>query len=106
MYCVPKGQTIHQQYCTCVLTTEHEGIEKNHSDLWKNGLCLIHQNNTSTQNSMPIKTHLAKYGISFVEQQPYSPDITPCDFFLFPHAKSELKETRFQSEDTERSKQR
>jgi hypothetical protein len=26
---------------------------------------------------------------------PYSPDMTPCDFFLFPNMKLKLKERRF-----------
>jgi hypothetical protein len=32
-----------------------------------------------------------------LEHPPYSPDLGPCDFFLFPKAKSVLKGTRFAS---------
>jgi hypothetical protein len=34
---------------------------------------------------------LAKKGISVVPQPPYSPDLSPCDFFLFPKHKFHLK---------------
>jgi hypothetical protein len=34
---------------------------------------------------------LAKHGIPKVRQAPYSPDITPCDFWLFPRLKTQLK---------------
>ena len=32
----------------------------------------------------------------WVEQPPYSPDLAPCDFFLFPKLKEAIKGTRFQ----------
>ena len=31
-----------------------------------------------------------------MEQSPYSPDLTPSDFFLFPKLKKVIKGTRFQ----------
>jgi len=39
-----------------------------------------------------------------MEHPPYSPDLAPCDFFLFPKIKSALKGTRFESEDTVKAK--
>jgi hypothetical protein len=35
---------------------------------------------------------------------PHSPDLAPCDFYLFPKLKSALKETHFQSVDEVKSK--
>jgi len=32
-----------------------------------------------------------------IEQAPYSPDMAPCDFFLFPKLKLPLRGTRFES---------
>jgi hypothetical protein len=40
---------------------------------------------------------LAKHSIPVVRQAPYSPDMAPCDFWLFPKFKMPLKGTRFQS---------
>jgi hypothetical protein len=34
---------------------------------------------------------LANHGIPVVQQPPYSPDMTPCDFWLFPKLKMTLK---------------
>ena len=34
--------------------------------------------------------------IAVLEQTPYSPDLAPCDFFLFPKLKEVIKGTRFQ----------
>ncbi|KAG5319638.1 GVQW3 protein, partial [Pseudoatta argentina] len=35
--------------------------------------------------------------IPVLDHPPYSPDLTLCDFYLFPKMKSALKETRFES---------
>ena len=39
---------------------------------------------------------LAKNNIAVLEQPPYSPDLAPCDFFLFPKLKEVIKGTCFQ----------
>ncbi|GBO23803.1 hypothetical protein AVEN_29984-1 [Araneus ventricosus] len=57
------------------------------------------QDNYPTLNSVSIKMSLAKQAIRIVEHQPYSPDLVPCDFFLFPVVKSALKGIRFVSAD-------
>jgi hypothetical protein len=38
---------------------------------------------------------LAKYKMAIIPQPPYSPDLAPCDFFLFPKMKLKLKGRRF-----------
>ena len=35
--------------------------------------------------------------MNIIEQPPYSPDMAPADFFLFPKLKLPLRGTRFQS---------
>ena len=40
---------------------------------------------------------LAKNSSNIIEQPPYSPDMAPADFFLFPKLKLKLRSTRFQS---------
>jgi hypothetical protein len=40
-----------------------------------------------------VKRYLAKNNIPVMEHPPYSPDLAPCDFFLFPKIKSALKGT-------------
>jgi hypothetical protein len=42
---------------------------------------------------------LAKHNIPVVQQAPYSLDMAPCDFWLFPHLKMQLKGTQFDSRD-------
>ena len=51
-----------------------------------------------TTMHLPILQLLCRlfwYRITQVCQPPYSPDLSPCDFWLFPKLKSPLKERRF-----------
>ena len=36
-------------------------------------------------------------GIKTVRQPPYSPDLTPCDFWLFPKLKEKLRGCRYET---------
>jgi hypothetical protein len=38
-----------------------------------------------------VREFLAKHSIPVVSYPPYSSDLAPCDFFLFPRLKSTLK---------------
>ena len=40
---------------------------------------------------------LTKNSTNIIEQSPYSPDMAPADFFLFPKLKLPLRGSRFQS---------
>ena len=40
---------------------------------------------------------LAKHETKVIAQPPYSPDLVPCDFFLFPKLKYSLRGTRYES---------
>jgi transposase len=44
-----------------------------------------------------VKQFLANKNITVMEHPPYSPDLAPCDFYLFPKIKSVLKGTYFLS---------
>ena len=47
--------------------------------------------------SLLIREFLVKQETIVVPQPPYSPDLAPADFFLFPKLKSTLKGRRFQT---------
>ena len=52
--------------------------------LFKLGQWHLHQDNAPVYNSILITDYLSKIGIKTVPQLPYSPDLAPCDFWLFP----------------------
>jgi len=53
--------------------------------------------NSPAHPSLLIRSYLAKHQTSIVPHPPYSPDLVPADFFLFPKLKTTLKGRRFQT---------
>ena len=45
---------------------------------------IFHVDNAPVHNSIFVKDYLTKMDIKTVPQPPYSPDLAPCDFWLFP----------------------
>ena len=43
----------------------------------------FHQDNAPVNNSILVTDYLTKMGIKTVAHPPYSPDLAPCDFWLF-----------------------
>ena len=52
--------------------------------LFKSGQWHFHQDNAPIHNPILVTDYLAKMGIKTVPPRPYSPDVAPCDFWLFP----------------------
>jgi len=56
---------------------------------------MLHHDNAPAHASLLIRELLVKQETIVVPQPPYSPDLAPADFFLFPQLKSTLKGSRF-----------
>ena len=52
--------------------------------LLKSGQWHFHQDNAPVYNSIFVTEYLTKMVIKTDPQSPYSPDLAPCDFWLFP----------------------
>ena len=52
--------------------------------LFKLGLWHFYQDNAAVHNSILVIDYLTKMGIKTVPHRPYSPDLAPWDFWLFP----------------------
>jgi len=55
----------------------------------------LHHDNAPAHFTALVQDFLAKHHITHVCQPPYSPDLAPCDFWLFPNIKLPLKGRRF-----------
>ena len=51
---------------------------------FKSGEWHFHQDNALIQDSVLVTDYLTKMGIKTLSQSPYSRDVAPCDFWLFP----------------------
>ncbi|UYV68193.1 hypothetical protein LAZ67_5003332 [Cordylochernes scorpioides] len=75
--------------------TGDEAIRKKRPDLWKNKNWLLHHDNAPAHTSLLVRDFLAKNNTLMMPQPPYSPDLAPCDFFLFPKLKRPMKGRRY-----------
>jgi transposase len=51
----------------------------------------LHHDNAPSHTCSTVTEYLTINGITTIPQPPYSPDLAPADFFLFPKVKSSLK---------------
>jgi len=58
---------------------------------------MLRYDNAPAHASLFVREFLAKQDMIVVPQPPYSPDLAPVDFFLFPKLKSTLQGCRFQT---------
>ena len=61
--------------------------------LFKLGQWHFHQDNAPVHNSILVTDYLIKMGIKTVPHPPYSQDLAPCDFCLFPKLRGYYYET-------------
>jgi hypothetical protein len=66
-------------------------------ELWYARNWQLHHYNAPAHSSHLIQGFMAKHGIPVVRQAPYSPDMAPCDLWLFPKLMRPLKGSRFDS---------
>jgi hypothetical protein len=50
-----------------------------------------------TSDLKSVSTVLTKHKVTVLPHLPYSPDLSPCDFFPFPRLKKRLKERRHEN---------
>ena len=60
------------------------------------GVHLLHDN-TSSHKCEVVKSFLASEKVKVLNHPPYSPDLSPCDFFLFPRLKKMLSGNKYTS---------
>ena len=54
------------------------------SALFKSGKWHFHQDNAPVHKSILVTDYFTKMGIKTFPHRPYSPNLTPCDFWSFP----------------------
>ena len=84
MHWVPTGPTVNKEYDVEVLREFRKRFRQKRLSLFKSGQWDFHQDNAPVHNSMLVKDYLTKMDINTVPPRPYSPDLAPCDFWLFP----------------------
>lgn len=92
---VPVGQTVNGTYYATFLQKKlRPAIRKKRPELLKAGVVLLHDNATP-HKSEHVTSLVREYNWEIFRHPPYSPDLSPCDFDLFPKLKMPLRGQRF-----------
>ena len=97
MHWVPTGLTVNKEYYVVVLREFRKRFRRKRPAPFKSGQWHFQQDNAPVHSSILITGYLTKIGIKTVRQPPYSPDLAPCDFWLFPKLKEKLKSCRYET---------
>ena len=60
------------------------------------GIKLLHDK-APAHKSATVQEYLKESGLDVLDHPPYNPDLSPCDFWLFPRLKEMLAGHRFES---------
>ena len=94
---VPTGQTVNKEYYVEVLRKFRKRFLRKRPALFKSGQWYFHLDKARVHNSILVTDYLTKMGIKTVPHPPYSPDLAPCDFCLFPKPKENLWGCRYET---------
>ena len=91
---VPTGQTVNSGLYCEVLRRLLEKVRRHRPQLWREQIWLLQHDNAPSHTSVLTYQFLAKNKIAVIPHPSYSPDLAPCNFFLFPKMKLKLKGRR------------
>ena len=94
---VPPGQTVNGNYYCEILRRPRENVRCKRPQMWKMGDWLLHHDNVPTHTSLVVREFLTKNNMTTVPHPAYSLHLAPCDFYVFPKMKLQLKGWRFVS---------
>ena len=97
--CVPPGQTVIAAFYVDILKRLRENAQRKRPDQWRNNTWLLHHDNAPAHPASLTRRFLTNNNMTVVPHPPYSPNLAPSDFFLFPKLKMKLKGWRFQTEE-------
>ena len=81
---IPQGQTVNRQFYLQVLKRLRLAVSRKRPQKRAAWTWALYHDKTPAHTVHSIQVFLASHGIPVVQQPPYSPDMAPCDFLLFP----------------------
>ena len=88
---MPKGSTITAETYVQMLKRLRLRVRRTRPDLWVNASWILHQDNAPAHRSFLVRDFLARHRITILEHPAYSPDLAPCDFWLFDKVKDAMR---------------
>ena len=93
-----KGKTINGEYYAKLLRELRQAIKSKRPGKLTKGV-LLHQDNAPAHKSLVAMSAVHDCGFELIDHPPYSPDLAPSDYFLFPNLKKHLAGKRYKSDD-------
>jgi len=94
---VPHGETVNKEFYLNVMKRLGAAVRRKRPEAWTNNTWMLHHYNAPAHATLLVREFLTKHETTVVALPPYSPDLAPAAFFLFPKLKSSLKGRRFQT---------
>lgn len=92
---LPKGQNFNSQYMINYILKKLEiSIKKIRPKMGLKGM-MIHMDNAKPHKAKIVIDKINEFFLKPIDHPPYSPDISPCDFWLFGYLKEKLKGNHF-----------
>jgi hypothetical protein len=90
---VPPGQTVNHPFYKDVLERLRKRVRRVRRDIADDWV--LHHDNAPAHTALSICEFMPKKNIPVLPHPPYSPDLAPCDFYLFRKLKLKLKGHHF-----------
>jgi hypothetical protein len=94
---LPKGNNFNQQYFIDYVFPDFKTENRNFRRRMPLAIFWVHMDNSMCHNGSKAMSKFDKYHIARLPYPPYSPDLSPCDFWLFGMLKGILKDQEFHS---------
>lgn len=99
-FLAPGDTVTAETYCS-LLGRLRENIQRKRPNLWGRGQVrrggarsfLLHHDNASSHTAVPTFAYIGEHDMEMLPHPPYSPDLAPCDYFIFPRLKNEMHST-------------
>ena len=94
---LPNGQTMNTEYYSSLLVQLKDILKEKRCGKFTKMILFLHDNAPAHQ-ALATQKKLAYLGFQYLDHPPYSPDLAPSDYHLFPGLKKQLKGRHFSSE--------
>ncbi|GBO41267.1 hypothetical protein AVEN_216919-1, partial [Araneus ventricosus] len=96
---IPEGQTVNKELYLEILKRLRDAIRRKLPEKWATNDWFLLHDNAPPHRALIVKKYLARHSATTLEHPPYSPDLAPTDFYLFPRLIMKLKGRRFVDSD-------
>ncbi|GBM36126.1 hypothetical protein AVEN_179119-1 [Araneus ventricosus] len=91
--------TVYKELYLEILKRLRDAIRRNRPEKWATNDWFLLHDNAPPHRDLIVKKYIARHSVTTLEHHPYSPDLAPAEFYLFPRLKMKLKGHSFVDSD-------